>query len=163
VRLLISILGRSLPRGSKLTYLAAYEGIKEFFISCAEGFHEEQERVQWTGERIDGEAAAVSQSSSKSRSELMKAIAAFLLDNRNPPKLNQSEPETVRMARARALLAYACCLLHVDRNGLDVTEDPKSQASTAVELWLQGERSSSVRDLLQQVQTRLNDNHNRDR
>lgn len=162
-RLLISILGRSLPRGSKLTYMATYEGIKDFFTSCAEGFHEEQERVQWTGERLDGGAAAVSRSFRKARSDLMKDLAAFLLDNLNPPMLDKSEPETVRMARARALLAYASCQNHDNHNGEDVADDPKVQASTAVEIWLNSERSSSVRDLLHQVQTLLCDGQSQDR
>jgi hypothetical protein len=85
--------------------MAAYEGIKMFFVHLMECSRQEMDgNLERNGMAISDEVG-----------ESVKGIAALLLpisasqDNRFFPTPENSNTETVRVARARAVLAYASC------------------------------------------------------
>jgi proteasome component ECM29 len=143
LRLLMTILGRSLPRGSKSSYMALYEGIKTYFANFMDG----------PGLELDGEASKKSRALSAEGVEFAKGIAALLLpvspneSGRVSPTPEKNETEAVRMERARALLTFASCGVQ------DVQE--KEKASTAVNMWLNSERSGPVREILREAHSSL--------
>jgi hypothetical protein len=143
LRLLMTILGRSLPRGSKSSYVALYEGIETYFANFMDG----------SGQELDDNALKKSRVPSAEGVEFAKGIAALLLpvspseSGRVSPSPDKSETEAVRMQRARALLTLASCGVQ------DVQE--KEKATTAVNMWLSGERSGPVREILREAHASL--------
>ncbi|KAF7513744.1 hypothetical protein GJ744_007795 [Endocarpon pusillum] len=147
LRMLITILERSLPIGSRLSYMATYEGIKTFFAKFTESsLHQENNMVVRGAMTITADARRV---------KSIKDLAALLLpvspndgQRRLPRYLPEnSSTEAVRMARAQALLAYASCPFP------DVQE--KERTSMAVAAWLDNERSGPVRDVLHKAHASL--------
>lgn len=135
MQMLMTILGRSLPKGSKLSSLVFYEAIKTFFTNLMD-----QSRQQLDVGRT-GDSAAIS-----AGGELAEGIAAILLpseDGRFIPTPEQSNTEAVRLARSRALLAYISCGFR--------DQGHREKASMAVSLWLTSERSGQVRDILREA------------
>ena len=142
LQLLMTILRRSTPKGSTLSYLASYEGIKMFYAN---------QRVE---PRQENDSIAVKTQNARSDAEMEfdQGIAALLLHNWNSPTENDwyfplagnSNTESIRVARARAVLAF---VLSADMK--DTQE--KTQALMAVKLWLKSERSGQVRDILHEA------------
>ena len=116
--LLITVIERSLARGSQLSYMSTYEGIRTLLSKIMDG------------SRQQGDTNVVGNAK-----ENAGLVLPLLLSGTIPPT-EKLDTETVRMERARALLGYVSCGF----------PDPK--VSAAVELWLNNERSGPVRDIL---------------
>jgi hypothetical protein len=142
-KFLMTILGKSLPKGNKLSYVAAYEGIKLFFAKITD-----------ESRRENGSAVVENRETlpwSEMGKEFELGVAALLLPN-SPSENDQSNryfpipencnTEAVRVARARAVVAYLSCVRDAQA---------KARALTAVKLWLKSERSGQVRDLLHEA------------
>ena len=137
-KLLMPILGQSLSKGSKLSFMAAYEGIAAFYAN----------RTKETRRENGDTANDYRKSPPQVGKEFDMDIAALLLPkspsatDRHIPIPENRNTETMRMARARALVA---CLPWIE----DAQE--KARASEAVKLWLENERSGHVRDILHEA------------
>lgn len=145
LRRLMTILGRSLPKSSTLSYLATYEGIKILIRSLIDRSRQE----------VDDAVVERSMAISGEERESVKGIATSLVLPISPleagryvPLPEKSDTEAVRIARAQALLAYATF-------GFQHNPQEVEKASMAVKLWLNNERSSPVRDILHEANTFL--------
>jgi hypothetical protein len=138
---LMTIVRKSLVQGSRLSHLATYEGIQSFATNLRAQCAKEGEGVQLRG----------SVTVSAEKMEMLKDMGALLLPIRPDQGggfvalPEHSNTETIRTARARALLAYASCAPLED-----VPE--KELASLAVKTWLHSERSGPIRDILNEAQ-----------
>lgn len=137
LRALMTILARSLPKGSKLSYMATYEGIQIFFADFM------------ARSRPEVDSAVMAFKFSAESMEFVRGMAALLLPvsanekGRFLPLPENSNTEAVRTARARAVFTYASC-------GLQDAQE-KETASMAVTTWLNSERSGPVRDILHEA------------
>jgi hypothetical protein len=143
LQMLAAILKQSLRKGSRLSYLATYEGMNTLFTRVLGSSRQEVDAVV-----VEKDTAV-----SKEGMELVKGIAALWLPlsanqaGQMVPQSDKSDTEAVRLARARALLAYASC-------GVQDAEERK-QASLAMKLWLDSERSGPIRDILHETHASL--------
>jgi hypothetical protein len=139
LRLLMTILKRSLPQTSRLGHTALYEGIRTILANSMEG----------SRQQVDGNVVENGMAISAERIEFGRGIAALLLQEVSPGPIRDSpipgknETESVRTHRAQAMLAYASSHLH-DQND-------REKATMEVNLWLNGERSGPVREILHEA------------
>jgi hypothetical protein len=137
----MTIVRKSLAKGSRLSHLATYEGIKTFVANLTARSRQEVE---------SGEERR-SMTISAEKMEMVKDVGVLLLPicpndgGGFVPLPEHSNTETIRIARARALLAYASC-------GLQEDAPEKRSASLAVKTWLDSERSGPIRDILNEAQ-----------
>jgi len=142
----MTIVSKSLAKGSRLSHLATYEGIKTVIANFSARSRTE----------VEGGQVRRSVTFSAEQTEMVKGMGALLLpicpDHGDGfvALPEHSNTETIRMARARALLAYASC------DPEDASE--KELASPAVKTWLNSERSGPIRDILNEAQVHFQSN-----
>ena len=135
----MKILRRTLPKGSKLSYMAMYEGIKIFFANSMNESRPE----------VNGAAVGTSLAISDEGTGFVKELVGLLLPvspsegGQFLPVPEDSDTEAVRIARAGALLTYAS-------HGFQDTRG-REEASRAVSVWLDKERSRPVQAILHET------------
>jgi hypothetical protein len=95
VRLMISILGRMLPYGARVSQQTTYEGIKDFFTRCrAEGFREHEELgVKTGGVQQTEETTAVSDDLSESIQQRGSEMASEIWSEKGKDGLKEDGKE----------------------------------------------------------------------